>query len=92
MFLFVTLSITTICYKFHYAECRYAMCCYAEFHCAECGYAERSVSFIIMLNVIMLSVVAPWISSFLYKNYDFQQNLTKEVNCTEPSPSAGIPC
>jgi hypothetical protein len=37
-------SITKICNEFHYAKCH---------------YAERCVSFIVMLNAVMLRVVAP---------------------------------
>ncbi len=61
----------------NYAECHYAECHYAECHYAECHYAESHyadchsamwnyTNFVsrlsaIMLNVIMVSVVAPCI-------------------------------
>jgi len=38
----------------HFAECHFAECHFAECHFAECHYAECR-----MLNVIMLSGVAP---------------------------------
>ncbi len=42
----MTLGITVLSAKCHYAECRYAecrvFCCFAKCHYAECRYAECS--------------------------------------------------
>jgi hypothetical protein len=52
--LFVTLGINDTQHNktYHYAECHYGEC-----HYAECHYAECRVSFVVMLNAILLSVV-----------------------------------
>jgi hypothetical protein len=54
-FSITTLSIVTVSIERHYAECHYAEC-----HHAECHDYINLVSNDVMLNVVMLSVVAPF--------------------------------
>ncbi len=49
-------SAETLHIEFTYPECHYAECHYAECHYPEC-HMECHVSFIVMLNVIIPSVV-----------------------------------
>jgi hypothetical protein len=43
----------------HYAECHYAKCRYTKCHYAECRNCFNVMPSVIILNVVMLSVVAP---------------------------------
>jgi len=58
----MTLSMTVLSAKCHYAECRYAECgvfyCYAKCHYAECRYAECRGAQFRWIDNLSLSVIS----------------------------------
>jgi hypothetical protein len=49
----MTLSIATLCFEWHHALCFYDY--------AECSYVEFHDLFIVMLNVVMLSIIVMYV-------------------------------